>query len=1273
MKAYIDSLNKQFLKGNSTEHSYRPFLITLINSLSSCHATNEPKRRECGAPDIVVEKNNVAIGFFETKDIIKSIEKEKKTEQIERYKSSLTNFIVTNYLEFTWFVYGKEVQSVKIGEIKRGKIVIDENEIQSLSKLLTVFLSQKHPTISSSKELAFKMAQSAQLIKHSIFKALQSEDKGGSLRYQLDGFKQVLLPNLDGKGFADMYAQTICYGLFAARVNSNSKDFSRKNAAYDLPKTNPFLRKMFSYIAGPDLDNRITWILDDFAELLNCANISAIIEEFTKNAKHKDPIIHFYEDFLEEYDPSLRKLRGVFYTPEPVVEFITNSINKILINEFKITDGIANKDKVDINGKDVHKVLLLDPAVGTGTFLQKVIEKTHEQFSGQKGMWSSYVSEHLLPRLFGFEILMAPYSIAHMKLGFKLAETGYDFKSDERLNVFLTNTLEEIVKTESLMPFTKWLTEEASAANYVKKDLPILVVFGNPPYSGISSNKGKWIVDLLKGKLPDGESTLSYFEAEGEPLGEKKTWLQDDYVKFIRWAQHRIDQTGSGVLAFITNHGFIDNKTFRGMREKLLMSFSQVYTLDLHGNSNKGEVDPNGEKDENVFDIQQGVSINIFIKKDGHKGLGEIFHHEIYGSRESKYDWLEKNDIESVEWKKVKKQSPHFYFKHVKESASDFYMKWPKLDEVMTANISGIVTSRDDLVIDMYQEALVSRMYDFVDEEYSDSEIRKKFNLKENYAWRLSKARVDLKKHVFKKNLNEYVKPILYRPFDRRKIFFNDSVVWRTRGDVMLQLLDRENIALIASGQTKNKWNVFVTDCLAGHKTCASYDINNIFPLYIYPIGQLELDTFHHFKAGENERRPNFTQAFIDEFSSGIELDFNSDGEGDLVHRFGPEDLFNYMYAIFYSDLYIKDFGDNLKRNYPRIPLCNNLSIFRSLVRLGKQLVDSHNLKRQPDSKIGKFPIVGGNTIENIKYSKEKGRIYINDIQFFEGVESDVWSFCFGGYQVCEKWLKDRKGLDLNYDELNYYLYMIRSVRDTILISKKIDEIIINGDGWNSFIKKDKINVKNIIPFNKLPSSHKKRLALSSLIIDSMKNDKSFGRVKFAKIFYILDQRSNENLETMYYREIAGPLDYSLFYDEKLGIEKLGEQLGLFNVSKNEGRYTYKSQKEIEHYLLIAKEFFSDEFDELEKLLKIFKPMKAYQAEIVATLYACWNDLIIKNKKKPTKKQIMDDFFKSWHQSKVRFSEEKISIALDWMKEKNIIPDGRGNLTKIKKKGKLAA
>ena len=705
---YIKEIQRNLAAGNATEHTHRPALKTLLESLQSgLTATNEPKRIAAGAPDFILTKGNVPLGYVEAKDVGENLSKIERSNQLKRYREALPNLILTDYLEFRWYVDGEHRTTARLAE-SNGKLREDKNGIQEVQRLLNAFLLQVTPVVGSPEDLAERMATISREIRYLITNTFEHEGERGQLHTQLSAFRKTLIPDLKPQQFADMYAQTIAYGLFAARATDPEGDFSRMVAGYHLPRTNPFLRRLFNEIAGPDLDDRVAWLVDDLTELLRRADMKAILKDFGKRTRQEDPVIHFYETFLTAYDPKVRERRGVYYTPEPIVSYIVRSVDVLLKEKFGRSLGLADPN-----------TLILDPATGTATFLYYVIRTIHEQLEkqGQLGAWSGYVRDNLLRRIFGFELLMAPYTIAHMKLGILLRELGYDFQSDERLRVYLTNTLEEGVHSKETLGFAEYITREADAATEVKNDQPIEVIIGNPPYSGTSANMGEWITGLID----------SYREVDGQPLGERKLWLQDDYVKFLRFAQWRIEKTGRGVLAFITNHGYLDNPTFRGMRQSLMQTFTDVYLVDLHGNTKKRELTPEGDKDDNVFDIQQGVAIGIFVKEAGESGPARFHHADLWGLRQDKYEWLSVQNIGTTEWEKVEPDSPFYLYSPQSHAHRAEYEDLWQVADFMPVHGLGFQTSRDHLVVGFTEDELAEKIDLFSDEARSDANVRTTF------------------------------------------------------------------------------------------------------------------------------------------------------------------------------------------------------------------------------------------------------------------------------------------------------------------------------------------------------------------------------------------------------------------------------------------------------------------------------------------------------------------------------------------------------------------
>jgi predicted helicase len=1043
IKSYLQTLSAALKQGNATEHTHRPGLKKLVEDLAKgITATNEPKRIACGAPDYIVTRGVVPIGYIEAKDVDASLDEVESSEQLKRYRSSLRNLILTNYLEFRLYRNGEHVHTASLGKLqKNGVLKANTDEVEPLQRLLQNFYEGEVSSVSSPKELAQRMAMLARMVHDIILKAMEQSSDGDDLYGQYEAFKQVLIHELSPAEFADMYAQTISYGLFAARCNHQSGAFTRQSAGADLPKTNPFLRKLFNNIAGADLDDRIAWAVDDLAELLARADMAAVLQDFGRATKQEDPVVHFYETFLAAYDPRLRESRGVYYTPEPVVSYIVRSVDAILKREFKLPAGLADQSKVKINNpqrlqdkenkkgkskasetREVHRVQILDPACGTGTFLHAVIAQIKQSFAGNAGMWPGYVAEHLLPRLFGFELLMAPYAVAHMKLGLQLKESGYDFASDERLKIFLTNTLEQAHEMTGLPLFTQWLADEAAAADAVKRDVPIMVVLGNPPYSGHSSNKGKWIANLLD------EYKKS---AELKKPGQGK-WINDDYVKFIRFAQWRIEQTGHGVLAFVTNHSYLDNPTFLDMRESLLKTFDNIYLLDLHGNSKKKEKSPDGSKDENVFDIQQGVAICLMVRKPRAAALeipNRIIHHaNIWGARASKYEWLYEHSIESTKWHEIKVTSPQYLFAYQDAVVKAEYDAIWSLREILNQNgdpAPGIVTTHDDFAISWSKEVAISKVEKLLKTK-SETEARELFDLCTQNQWNYERAKAELADGAWR-NL---VVPILYRPFDMRWTVYDRNVAVHRRERVMQEML-QPNLCLLLPRQTKNNWSVLTTDSVAGHKSASVYDISSAFPLYLYPREKQDL-----LDNPSTEKRANFSPEFLQEVKSKL-------------GKVSPEALFAYIYAVLYSPAYRARYAEFLKRDFPRVPLTADRKRFDALAALGQALIDLHTMRVHAKT-VCTYPVAGNNRVDKVEYRQDaesstapdNGRLHINKEQYFADVPEAVWNYHIGGYQVAHKWLKDRKGRLLTFDDLQHYQHVLAALAETIRLQTEIDKFI---------------------------------------------------------------------------------------------------------------------------------------------------------------------------------------------------------------------------------------
>jgi len=1071
---YIDNINQRYLLGNATEHTFRGDLQQLIESLvPEIRATNEPKRQSCGAPDYILTKKDIPVGFIEAKDIgDKDLEGKKKSvnkEQFDRYKASLDNLIFTDYIDFHLYNDGEFITKIAIAEVTEKGIVALPQNFARFENLIKDFCTHIGQNIKSPKKLAEMMAGKARLLSDVIGNALTSDEthnEDSTLKEQMIAFKNILIHDITPKGFADVYAQTIAYGMFAARLHDPTLDtFSRQEAAELIPKSNPFLRRLFGYIAGPDIDDRIKWIVDNLTEIFLACNVEEILKNYGKITKMEDPIIHFYETFLSEYDPKLRKARGVWYTPAPVVNFIVRAVDDILKTEFNLPQGLADtsKTKITVNTqtpdkrsttgykqmeKEVHKVQILDPATGTGTFLAEVIKHVNKKFKGQEGIWSSYVEKHLLPRLNGFELLMASYAMAHLQLDLLLKETGFKATTNQRTRVYLTNSLEEYHPDTGTL-FANWLSSEANEANHIKRDTPVMCIIGNPPYSGISSNNGKWISDLIE----------DYKYVDRVHFNERKHWLNDDYVKFLRYGQHFIEKNGSGVLAFINPHGFLDNPTFRGMRWNLLKTYDKIYTIDLHGNNKKKEICPDGSIDQNVFDIMQGVAITIFIKTGAKKKneLGKVFHYDLFGKRDLKYNFLSNHSLKDIRFEQLSPQKPFMFFVPKDNTGREDYDKGFRVDELFAVNVTGVLTARDAVVIDMDKNNLLSRIKKFANIQYSDEEIRQwlfpnkkdgKYLAGDSRGWKLAEAR----KKIVENNHNTIIRDIDYRPFDIRKIYYSTDMVDWGRQKYMHHFIEGNNVGLMICRQTAiDSWeHIGITKTIADDSRVSnrSKERGYILPLYLYPKNN-EQQTIEK----TTTRKPNLNQEIVNEIAAKLGLSFTNEKE-TKENTFAPIDVLDYIYAVLHSPTYREKYKEFLKIDFPRVPYPKDKNEFWQLVKLGEEIRQIHLLESPiVEDYITTYPKDGSNIIitkiakkdwELFDEEKQLGRIWINEEQYFDNIPLTAWEFYIGGYQPAQKWLKDRKERTLEFDDILHYQKIIVALFETDRLMKEIDKIEID-------------------------------------------------------------------------------------------------------------------------------------------------------------------------------------------------------------------------------------
>jgi len=1012
LNRYLKEVHELFDRGDATEESFYPTLEKLIASSAfflekkKVDITILPKKTEGGNPDFRIwDGKSKIVGYIEAKKLEADLDVLEKSEQIIRYIKTFPNFILTDFLEFRLYRDGVPVDSVSIGRkhtlVKVGAKPVVENE-EKFKTIMDRYFSFSFPRNLNAQRLAEELAKRTRFLRDQvIIEVLEdSTDKAHNhIAGYFEAFNKYLIYGLTKESFADLYSQTVTYGLFAARTRCDG-EFNRKNAVEYIPQTIGILHDLFKFISYELPSNKMGWIIDDISDVLASVSVSLILNEFYRHGKGEDPVIHFYETFLSQYDPDLREKRGVYYTPEPVVSFIVRSINAILKDRFNRPDGLA-----DI------QVKILDPAAGTLTFIAEAVKLALDEYTEKygEGVKEDFVKSHLLKNFYAFELMMAPYAIGHLKMSYILEEKGITLKEAERFNLYLTNTLETHEIEQTNFPGMYSLSVESRLAGQIKKETPILVILGNPPYSGISINKGTWITEEIE----------TYKYVDGKHFKERKHWLQDDYVKFFRFAQWKIDQNGEGILGFITNHSYLDNPTFRGMRQSLMKSFDEIYILDLHGSTTKKEKCPDGTKDENVFDIKQGVAVTLLIKRKGVNNGCKIYHSDKWGLREEKYNHLLENDFKTIEWEELKPGSSFYFFKPRKEKNKNIYESFLKLDNIFGLNVTGIISARDKLVIDFDKKGLIDRLEIFRNELFTDEVILNMFKLKDTRGWGLKEARKRLKSIAA---LETNIKEILYRPFDIRFIYYSNDLVDWPRMDVMNNML-KKNVALICPKQFKEEPGALVTDRIIGHKTVSAYDVNYLFPLYSY-----KKDLFN----GNNNQNPgtNISLNVIEKIHNAFR------GNRDI----SPGQIFYYIYAVLYSNIYRRKYSEFLRSDFPRVPFTKDYDLFITLGELGKSLADIHLLRsNELNQTFSKFAEPGGNIVEKVNYNSDENRVYINKTQYFSHISHDIWEYRVGGYQVMEKWLKDRKERKLSLEDIRHYIKIARVFQLTLRYREKID------------------------------------------------------------------------------------------------------------------------------------------------------------------------------------------------------------------------------------------
>jgi hypothetical protein len=1022
---------------DKTEHTDRGALEELLQYFASAaNAKNlvqhEPGRQgDKGAPDFKITQSGQILGYVENKQIDDDLNKVAKSDQIARYLKLSGNLLLTDYLSFIWFRNGKIEKRATLGysEDLASKREPTDARMGEVSDLLSAFVSTAPEGIGQAQSLAVELAKRCRLLRDDLTIELvrqEKEKKGGRLIGLYQVFKDQVFHNLELKEFADAFAQTLGYGLFLAKFNvPPAQEITLDNVESHVPASFELIRELVDFLKvlrQPEYAS-IRWVVEEILSLINGLDLAALQEDLSFDRRkvrrgvrarseeearlfERDPYIYFYEDFLKAYDAETRESRGVYYTPPPVVSFIVRAIDGILKDSFGIKSGLA----------DPKRVTVLDFACGTGTFLIEVFEQVFNTLGKDSGKTELVVRDHLLKNIFGFEYLIAPYTIAHLKLSQYLSDRQRPLKDGERVQVFLTNTLEPVnPQPNMLLPA---LTAEASGAQAIK-DKQILVITGNPPYSGHSRNKGKWISDQIN----------KYKFVDGVPLGEKNPkWLNDDYVKFIRFAQWKMDAVEEGVVGIITNHSFLDNPTFRGMRRSLMQSFDQIYVLDLHGNGNKKETAPDGSKDENVFDILQGVSISLFVKKKGlKKGL---FHADLWGKRLDKYKAVAETSMADVEWKQIDPAAPQYLFFKMSATMPKVYENGWSLGSIFKASVLGFQSHRDHFAIAFERSDILDRMNNMLGNDISDEALSAKYQLKDNRDWTVSSSRKHLRTLA---NPENSITQVAYRPFDCRWSHFSHSFMDYPRRELLDHVLNRSNLCLNVTRQTKSQvWrNALISDLSSPPTFVEMKDGSTIFPLFVYPNeSSLVTGSKEAMTAERQENLSTVFRSFLDE---------------RYKHKFSPEEIISYLYSILNTPSYRADYAEFLKIDFPRIPFCERKGDFETLSALGWDLMQKHLLRDVPDLKLGGIRGKGSYVVEKPVYVD--GRIQFNETQWFGDVPQEVWDFHIGGYQVLAKYLKDRKGRTLSLDEVENIENVVNVLAFTIKQMEKIDKAYAKAFG----------------------------------------------------------------------------------------------------------------------------------------------------------------------------------------------------------------------------------
>ena len=1035
---YYVSIKAEYESRNeNSEHTFRTHFQNFLREFEQQYSSrnllikHEPLNvGSYGRPDFKITTDyHLTIGLIETKKIGDNLKDVLKSEQIKKYSELSDNIILTDYLDFYLVRNGEVVLHSWLFtefDLDKKKFKVAETNIIQLKELLLEFFSAEPEPIVTVDDLAKKLSRKAIFLREfSKINLAENPVDENKLYSMYNVFRETLLPGLETDYFSDIYAQTICYGLFLGGLNCDSakEQLNRFTAFSLMPNSFPLIKELFHNL--DDFPTEVVWAIDEILTILKVTDYSAIKHEFAEYRNREqgfhDPFIYFYEDFLKQYDKNQRELRGVYYTPEPVVSYIVRSVEEVLKDTFGMPEGYVN-----------DKVTVLDFACGTGTFLLNVFKQALDSAHryGDKGFVNKMLNERLINRYYGFELLVAPYVVAHLKISEYLKEQGYSLWDGKRLSVYLTNTLSN--NEPKPFGFMPHLSREGKEANRIKNE-DVLVVMGNPPYSGHSANKGAWIDDFMK----------DYFVVDGNPLNERNPkWLNDDYVKFLRFAQWKMEKLKQGVVGVITNHSYLDNPTFRGMRQSLMNSYDEIYIIDLHGNAKKKEKSPDGSPDQNVFDIQQGVAIAIFVKKQLKPKSCRIFYHDVYGHREAKKAYLNTIVKSTTDWEEIYPDTPFYLFRPRNIDLLKKYNDGISLTEIFGKSSVGIVTSRDNFAIDFKKVKLVERLNKFRNLAFSDEDIQKKYKLKNNTKFNLSFSRQIINKYSQIEYNTKFCK-ISYRPFDDRYLFYDDYIIERMRKDIMINMQE-DNIGLVSNRQVSTgKFNhVFVSShiiesCFVSNKT---KEIGYTYPLYILKNGEEKIffgvseptsEYGELTKSGlvkTENIKPEFRKYIFKTYKRYVD--------------FTPEQILGYIYAVLHSKIYREKYIEFLKIDFPRIPFADSAEIFEKMSELGWELIQHHLLNETVNFGLCKLSGEGSNYLVE-KVERAEGKVWFNKERYFEGISDEVWDFHIGGYQVLDKWLKERKKheVTLETEDILHFISVVDVIDYTIKTMEKIDEI----------------------------------------------------------------------------------------------------------------------------------------------------------------------------------------------------------------------------------------